>query len=162
MTSRNDKIIIGWCEWLALPELGIPAIRAKMDTGARTSALHTFSLEKFEENGHLKVRFGVHPLRHRTDVEIFCVADVVDERTVSNSGGQREERLVVRTPVRLGEMEWKIEITLTNRESMRFRMLLGRTAMHGRLIVDPDHSYLLGHSLRYLYATPQQKRQPAK
>jgi hypothetical protein len=162
MTGKNDKIIIGWCEWLALPELGIPAIRAKTDTGARTSALHTFSLEKFEENGRLKARFGVHPLRHRTDVEIFCVADVVDERTVSNSGGQREERLVIRTPVRLGEMEWPIEITLTNRETMRFRMLLGRTAMRGRLLVDPGHSYLMGRSLRYLYATPQPKRQPAK
>jgi len=155
--SDNTKLTLGWREWLALPELGIPAIRAKIDTGARTSALHTFNLESFEENGQLKVRFGIHPLRNRTDIEIFCVAGVIDQRNVSDSGGHRETRFVIRTPVRLGELTWPIEITLTNREDMRFRMLLGRTAMQGRVLVDPDQSHVLGRSLREHY--PRRRRQ---
>jgi hypothetical protein len=148
----EDKPIIGWREWVTLPELGIPAVKAKIDTGARTSALDTFSLETFEADGKLKVRFGIHPLRRRPKIEIFCVADVVDRRVVTNSGGQQEERLVIRTPVRLGELEWPIEITLTNRESMLFRMLLGRTALDERVLVDTDASYLMGR-LRHLYKT---------
>ncbi len=140
----NDKLLIGWREWVSLPALGIPAIKAKIDTGARTSALHTFGLETFKANGQLKVRFRLHPLQKRSDIELFCVADVVDERIVSDSGGHRERRLVIRTPLRLGDNEWPIEITLTDRETMLFRMLLGRTAMRHRLVVDPAVSYQLG------------------
>lgn len=148
----DNKLTIGWREWLSLPELGIPAIRAKTDTGARTSALHTFHLETFEgEDGQLKVRFGVHPVRQRTDVEIFCIADVIDRRVVRSSSGQARERIVIHTPVRLGNQAWPIEITLTNRDKMKFRMLLGRTAMAGRVLVDPDASYLLGRKLRKVY-----------
>ena len=91
----QDKLTIGWREWLSLPDLGIPAIRAKTDTGARTSALHTFYLETFQdETGQLKVKFGVHPLRQRTDVEIICTADVIDQRVVRSSGGHETERVV--------------------------------------------------------------------
>lgn len=142
MVSKT-KSWVGWREWVALPELGIDAIKAKIDTGARNSALHAFKLERFEEDGRLRVRFSVHPLQGRKDKSIVCVADVVDERWVSNSGGHRERRLVIRTPVQVGKRAWPIEITLTNRSAMTFRMLMGRTALQEHLLVDPEASYLL-------------------
>ena len=104
-TVEPNKIIIGWREWLALPDLGIQAIKAKVDTGARTSALHTFGLETFEESGILKLKFGIHPLQKRKDIEIRCVTDVVDRRRVTSSGGQSERRYVIRTTVAMGEIE---------------------------------------------------------
>lgn len=152
MTDKNIlPIPVGWREWLSLPELGIPAIKAKMDTGARTSALHAFALEPFYENERLKIRFGIHPLQKRTDIEIFCVADVIDQRIVSDSGGHREKRFVIETSVQMANREWPIEMTLTNREDMMFRMLLGRTAMKNRIVVDPAKSYLTGRDLENLY-----------
>ncbi len=147
----NDKLLIGWREWVELPNLGIPAIKAKVDTGARTSALHAFMLEPFEEGGIQKVRFGMHPLQKRQDIEIFCVADVLDQRVVSDSGGHRELRYVIRTPVRLGGREWDIEATLTNRDTMKFRMLLGRTALSPGTMVDPTFSYLTGRAVARAY-----------
>jgi hypothetical protein len=108
-------------------------------------------LETFNVKRRRRVRFGVHPLQRKTGLEIFCEADVVDERFVSDSGGHRERRLVIATPIRIGEHEWPIEITLTNRDSMLFRMLLGRTALHGRVWVDPSRSYVFGKSLPRVY-----------
>jgi hypothetical protein len=153
---EKNKITIGWREWLALPDFGIQAIKAKVDTGARTSALHTFGLEPYEEYGLLKVKFGVHPLQRRKDIEVNCVADVVDRRRVTSSAGQSEMRYVIRTFVALGEIRWPIELTLTNRRSMRFRMLLGRAAISGLLLVDPAKSYLTGRRLSKLY--PKHKK----
>lgn len=160
MKAKNkiSKTKLGWREWLALPELGIPAIKAKIDTGARTSALHAFRLDTFEENNRLKVRFGIHPLQRNTDLEIFCIADVIDQRLVTDSGGHREKRLIIQTVIRLGDCEWPIEITLTDRETMKFRMLLGRTAMRGRMVVDPDRSYLTGRSLAKTYSAAERQR----
>ncbi|MDG5468696.1 ATP-dependent zinc protease [Deltaproteobacteria bacterium IMCC39524] len=138
-----DQTIIGWREWLALPELQVPAIKAKIDTGARTSALHAFFVEPFTREGRQMVRFGVHPLQKRLDVEIFCEAPIKDFREVSDSGGHREMRYVIETTILIGDLPRQIEMTLTNRDNMKFRMLLGRTAMEGLQVI-PDQSYLTG------------------
>ena len=137
-------VMLGWREWVSLPELGIESIKAKVDTGARSSALHTFELEPFSEDGIAKVRFSIHPYQHDLSVVRECVANLADERNVTDSGGHTELRPVISTPICLGGITKQIEITLTNRENMKFRMLLGRTAMHGDFSVDPAGSYLLG------------------
>jgi hypothetical protein len=134
--------IIGWREWVTLPELGIEKIKAKVDTGARTSALHAFSLKPFKENGRDRISFDIHPLQHNTDKIITCTADIIDLRWVSDSGGHREERYVVHTPVVIGGASWPIEITLTERDTMLFRMLLGRSAIRKRYFVNPARSFL--------------------
>lgn len=136
--------IVGWREWVSLPDLGLPAIEAKIDTGAKTSALHAFAMDTYEEDGVRKVCFGVHPLRQNTGLEVFSCADVIDERIIVSSNGQEEHRVVIRTRLTLGVQTWPIEITLTDRSSMRYRMLLGRQAMRGRLLVDSRALYLHG------------------
>ena len=156
-TVKQNKLIIGWREWLALPDLDIKAIKVKIDTGARTSALHTFYLEPFESNGILKVKFGVHPLQRRKDVEIHCVADVIDRLSVTSSDGQSEKRYVIRTFAEMGRLCWPIELTLTCRRTMRFRMLLGRAAIGNYLMIDPAKSYLAGRKLSKLYPKPPKK-----
>jgi hypothetical protein len=150
--GKNLKLI-GWREWLSLPELGIQDIKAKIDTGARTSALHAFSLECYQENDTKMVRFGMHPLQKNTEFEQWCSAKVIDEREVTDSGGHRETRYVIRTPVKLGDHEWDIEVTLTNRDTMKFRMLLGRTAIAGDFYVDPKASYLFGKPNKHMHRT---------
>ena len=135
---------VGWREWIALPELAIDAIKIKVDTGASTSAIHAVHVKRFKEDGRDRVRFVVHPIQRRTDTTVHCVADIFDERQVTSSTGHRETRLVIRTPILIGGRSWPIELTLANRDTMGFRMLLGRAAMHGRLLVDPSASYLAG------------------
>jgi hypothetical protein len=154
----QKKILAGWREWLALPDLGIQAVKAKIDTGARTSALHTFGLEPFETDGILRVKFGVHPLQRRKNIEVICMADVIDRRRVTSSDGQSEKRYVIRTTVAMGEIKWPIELTLTHRKSMRFRMLLGRAAISGLVLVDPAKSFLTGRRLSKLYPARKKKK----
>lgn len=135
---------IGWRERVALPELGIDRITCKVDTGARSSSLHATGLETFVDGGRPMVRFHVQPYRKKPDIVIHCQAEVLDERVVTDSGGHRENRVVILTPVIVGDQRYDIEVTLTNRETMRYRMLLGRTGLSGRFLVDASRSYLTG------------------
>ncbi len=144
----HPSIIVGWREWVALPDLGLPAVKAKVDTGAKTSSLHAFDIETFREGECERVRFGVHPLQENEQLTVWATADVVDERSVMSSSGHEELRVVICTPLRLGDLTWPVEVTLTDRRSMRLRMLLGREALDGRLLVDASVSYLHGHMPR--------------
>jgi hypothetical protein len=152
--QRRDLPVLGWREWVAFPGLGVPKIECKVDTGARTSALHAYYVEEFEQDGAKMVRFGLHPRRKDTEKEIHCVCEVADERVVSDSGGHREKRYVIKTHIVLGEETWPIELTLTNRDTMRFRMLLGRSAMADNFIVDPSARHLMGKPSRHPIASP--------
>jgi len=136
-----DRFILGWEEWLSLPDLGLPAIKAKIDTGARTSALHAFTVEPFGPASRPMVRFGLHPIPGRDDVEIFCTSEVLDRREVTSSNGERESRFVINTRVKMGDREWPIEVTLANRDTMAYRMLLGRQAIRDDMFVDPTSSF---------------------
>lgn len=140
----NDPLKLGWREWCTLPDLGIPAIKAKVDTGAKTSALHTFHVEPFTESGSPFVRFHVHPLQQNEALVVECVAPIKDERIVSDSGGHKESRYIIETRMLIGNKTRLIEMSLTNRDTMRFRMLLGRRAMEESTVVDPAASYING------------------
>jgi hypothetical protein len=144
MTTQKVEMnkIIGWREWVNLPELGIDKIKAKVDTGARTSALHAFALRPFREGNKDRIYFDIHPVQHNTEVTATCVADIIDKRWVTDSGGHREERFVISTPITVGEMTWPIEITLTERDTMLFRMLLGRRAIRKRFMINPAKSFI--------------------
>ncbi len=140
----KELAIIGWREWVALPELGISHLKAKVDTGARTSSLHAYYVEPYEQDGIQMVRFGIHPIQRDDSLVMECCAPLKDTRMVTDSGGHREERYVIETLVRLGDLEWRIEMTLANRDTMLFRMLLGRRAIRRRLLVNPGRSFLKG------------------
>ena len=140
----SPRILLGWREWLALPELGIGSIRAKVDTGARSSSLHVREQELFEREGRQRVRFLIE---HGPDDALrgHLEAEVADRRDVTDSGGHRETRVFIRTQLRLaGGLGWPIELNLTERKNMAFPMLLGRTALRRRCLVEPARSWLLG------------------
>ncbi len=138
------KAACGWREWVTLPGLGVDKIKVKVDTGARTSALHAWHIEEIERDGDPWARFCVHPNQRTKEGEIWCEAPIIDHRKIRNSGGRAEHRYVVETDLELGGDTWPIELTLTSRDNMGFRMLLGRTAIRRKLLVDPGRSYLLG------------------
>ena len=144
ITTEPGLTSIGWREWVALPDLGLPAIKAKIDTGARTSSLHAFLIEPYQQNGINMLRFLIHPIQKNQNFQVECHCPVYDVREVTDSGGHREMRYVIQSNVSLGNRSWLIELTLTNRDTMSFRMLLGRKAMEDRFLVDPAASYING------------------
>lgn len=141
--------LLGWREWLSIPDLGIERIKAKIDTGARSSCLHTCGHEIYNTaQAEERVRFTVHPLRKRDSFTVDCDLPLTARRRVRDSGGHEEWRPFVRVPVQLGPEVWEVEFSLTRRDNMRFRMLLGRTAIRGRFLVDPALSYQIGKPRR--------------
>lgn len=140
--SSQPLPLIGWREWLALPELGVDSVKAKIDTGARTSSLHAFDVEPYSEGGVARVRFVLHPFQRDLETTIEASAPLLEERWIRSSNGKRSLRPVISTTVRVGEISWPIEITLVRRDLMGFRMLLGREAVRNRFIVHPGRSYL--------------------
>ncbi len=144
MENNNQKLTLGWREWVALPDLGLPALKAKIDTGARTSALHAYYTERYQLDGVDMVKFLIHPIQLNYEFHVECHTPIIDTREVTDSGGHREMRYVIETNIVIGKQQWPIEMTLTNRDTMRFRMLLGRRAMENRAVVDPEASYLNG------------------
>jgi ribosomal protein S6--L-glutamate ligase len=151
----DNKLILGSEEWCSFPEIGIPIIKARVDSGAKTSALHALNINAFIKDGEHWVRFDINPIQNNVKTIIHCQAPLIDKRIVKSSSGFREQRFVIQSQLKLGESTWPIEMTLTNRDSMGFRMLLGREAMSGRSLVDPEKKYLLGEpsvaSLKELY-----------
>jgi len=142
---NDQKHLLGWREWVDLPDLKLGPIKAKVDTGARTSCLHAFELEPFEKDTELWVRFKVHPVQRDDSCVVDCEAPVSDQRPVTDSGGNTEQRYVIVTRLRLGDWEGPVEMTLTSRDTMLFRMLIGRTTMKaGGFVVNPSLSYLTG------------------
>lgn len=151
MTHKLDPLILGRREWISLPELGIFAIKAKVDTGARTSALHAEDIEVVGTPLQPRVRFVVHPLPEDAKLAVCCEADLVGTRDVTSSSGERECRHIISTTLRVGAHAWVIELGLTNRQGLAHRMLLGRQAIRPGTLVDPARSFLLPKLSSRLY-----------
>lgn len=152
MSKSKIKPTIGWREWVALPEFRVRGIKAKIDTGARTSALHAYDVEIFRERGVRMAKFEIHPFQRTTTRTIHAEAEVVEQRWITSSNGERSLRPVILTTMEWLDQSIEIELTLTNRDSMGFRMLLGREAIRGRFLVDPGRSFLGGQDKK-----PKQK-----
>ncbi|MFT4546280.1 MAG: hypothetical protein ACI8XO_002657 [Verrucomicrobiales bacterium] len=154
-----DRLVVGWREWLSLPDVGIPAIKAKIDTGARTSSLHARDIEPFEgEDGHEWVKFSLRPDLRHPEFVVDCQAPASEHRQVKSSTGHLEERFFIVTTVAVGRVSWEIEVSLTSRDQMKFRMLLGREALRGRCLVEPHTSFLTGKKLAKYYKSLQRSR----
>lgn len=140
----DKKMIAGSEEWVALPALDLPKIKVRVDSGAKTSALHAVNITPFQRNGENWISFDVHPLQFDGRRVVNCEAPVIDRRVIKSSTGTREMRYVINTTLQIGNQAWEIEVTLANRDSMGYRMLLGREAMRGKLLVDPESSFMFG------------------
>nr|WP_319532630.1 30S ribosomal protein S6--L-glutamate ligase [uncultured Cohaesibacter sp.] len=161
----SDVFSLGWEEWISLPDLGLPALKVKVDTGARTSSLHAAAIEPFGSEDAPQVRFLLHPDPDNPNLEIVCSAPVKDRRNVTSSNGESELRYVIETAIRIGERSWPIELTLANRENMAYRMLLGRTAITDDMIVDPNSGFLqpkLSFDLYGQASTRQRVKRPLR
>ena len=144
MTDTDTKIIVGSEEWCGFPDLGVPAIKVRVDSGAKTSSIHAFNIQPFKRHGESWVSFEVHPLQSNRRTTMKCESKVIDRRLIRSSSGIAEKRYVISTPLSLGYRVWDIELTLANRDSMGYRMLLGREAMNDRILVDPSASFCHG------------------
>ncbi|MDF1759465.1 MAG: RimK/LysX family protein [Coxiellaceae bacterium] len=144
IVTINNKILIGRHEWCQLPVLNIPATRAKIDTGAKTSAIHAFNIRTKQSRGKTVAYFDVHPLQRNEDISVSCKAIVIDQRNILSSNGTKECRYVIETTLLLGGQAWNIELTLSTRDQLKFRLLLGREALNKRVLIDPSRTYLLG------------------
>lgn len=142
MTPGFESFMLGRREWIALPELGLVAIKAKVDTGAKTSALDATSIMLIGNAPYQRVRFVVHPIPERPEIAVTCETDVVGLRNITSSSGEIENRIIIRTPIRVGNRTWPIEVGLTNRQSMAHRMLLGRQAIIPGMLIDPTNSFV--------------------
>ncbi len=140
----NNKLLIGRSEWCALPQLRIPLIKAKIDTGAKTSALHAFNIKLTTRKGNNFVSFDINPLQTNDTLVIHCHAPVIDQRAIVSSNGHKEQRYVITTTLQLGPDKWPIEVTLSNRDPLRYRMLLGREALNNRVLINPGISCFQG------------------
>lgn len=136
----KHKLLIGRSEWCQLPDLNIPAIKAKIDTGAKTSALHAFNIHCITKNHKRFVCFDIHPLQHDDTTIVSCIAPLVDERHIMSSSGHIEHRYVIKTALMITNQQWEIEVTLSNRDPLRYRLLLGREALNSRVLIDPNLS----------------------
>jgi ribosomal protein S6--L-glutamate ligase len=153
MSQVTKAFILGRREWVALPDLGLPAVKAKVDTGARTSALHAREIEPFGSQMAPRVRFLVHPVPERPEIEVWCEAALLGARGITSSSGETENRFIIETRIKIGPEEWLIELGLTNREGMAHRMLLGRQAIRPGMLVDPANSFLQPKLSPKLYLT---------
>lgn len=157
-SKKIPKTMIGWREWCALPVLGLPAVRAKIDTGARTSALHAYDVQIIRTGKQPMVHFKVHPVDKSTSIVRTCKAPLMGKRIVISSNGKRESRPVIATIVRVGDTAFFTELTLTGRHEMNFRMLLGRKALRaGKFTVNPGKSFMMGkvEKPKSLYKKPK-------
>lgn len=143
-SQLEGRTVIGWREWLALPQLGISQIKAKIDTGARSSALHAINIEIFQRHGVELVRFEVHPIQRNAKTTVSCECRLLEMRHIRSSTGHLSLRPVVLTDIEMLGQKWPIELTLINRDEMGFRMLLGREAIRGHMLVDTARSYFGG------------------
>ena len=151
MSNRKHKEplpTIGWREWVKLPELGVNRIKVKVDTGARSSALHAYDLEEFEKNGESWVRFKIHPKQRDSEKVVEAEAMILEYRNIRSSSGRATRRPVIITSIELLGVTWSVELTLANRDEMGFRMLLGREGVRRRFLVDPGKSYYGGKPKR--------------
>jgi ribosomal protein S6--L-glutamate ligase len=163
---QENKLILGSEEWCSFPALGIPTIKARVDSGAKTSALHALNIQPFTREGENWVKFDINPIQNNQKTILHCEALLVDKRIVKSSSGFREKRFVIQTLLKIGDANWPIQMTLTNRDSMGFRMLLGREAMSGRVLVDPERKYVLGQpsaeNIQELYANATMEKSGLK
>ncbi|REG82582.1 ATP-dependent zinc protease family protein [Marinomonas pollencensis] len=149
MNPPNEpKMVIGSEEWCAFPSLHIPAVKARIDSGAKTSSLHAINIRYFNRDDEQWAHFEVHPLQRNRKITVHCEAKIIDQRIVKSSSGDKEKRPVIQAQLTLGGKDWQIELTLTDRDSMGYRMLLGREAMNGRILIDPEGLCLQGERLK--------------
>lgn len=140
MDDIEERLVVGWREWASLPKLDVPMIKVKIDTGAKTSALHAFDINPMTISGKDFVQFNIHPIQENDTIIRSCKSEIMDIRNIKSSNGLSEKRFVIRTGIHIGSQQWDINITLTNRDIMKHRMLLGREAMK-HILVDPTNTF---------------------